>query len=173
MTKVISLISSIAAISLLSAASVSAADFATAPGTYKASGLLELFQTIPDVACQVDMDIVVDAAGNAEARNVVFSPGHPLCGTLIRPLTTTWPISKISKGVDEGDISLNVNVQAGAGTCVGTLSSTLTLYWGTKGPNAIATNPTATVAGSPSVCTVTGVLDITPTGGTVGEFRMQ
>ena len=172
MKKMLAVASSIAALSLFGAASANAADFATAPGTYHAEGNLELFQSIPDVSCYVSMDIVVDAAGNATGTNVTFSPGHPLCGSVIRPLTTTWPIHKVSKGVDEGAISMDVSVQAGAGTCIGNLAP-LQLYWGAKGPNRVDTNPVAFVAGTPSTCQVTGTLSVTPTGGTVGEFRMQ
>ncbi|GAA0209166.1 hypothetical protein GCM10009081_25060 [Brevundimonas nasdae] len=117
------------------------------------------------------MDIVVDAAGNARTTNVVFSPGHPLCGSLIRPLTTNWDFVKLSKGVDTGQFQLqNVSVQAGAGTCLGTLTP-LTLRWGSN-PNQIQAS-SATVAGSPAVCNVAGILNVVPTGSTVGDFRMQ
>ncbi|MNS62711.1 hypothetical protein D3C72_957810 [compost metagenome] len=172
MKKMLVVASSIAAMSLFGVASASAADFATAPGTYRAQGNLGLYQSIPGVSCFVSMDIVVTAAGVATANNVTFSPGHPLCGSVIRPLTTSWPIHKVSKGVDEGGISMDVSVQAGGGTCTGNLAP-LRLYWGTKGPNRIESDPIAFVAGTPSPCQVTGTLDVTPTGGTVGEFRMQ
>jgi hypothetical protein len=171
MNKMLAVASSIAAITLFGAASASAADFATAPGTYRAEGDLALYQTIPGIACHVEMDIVVDTAGNATGTNVAFSPGHPLCGSVIRPLTTSWAIHKVSKGTDEGGVSLDVSVQAGAGTCTGDLAP-LKLYWGSKGPNRIETDPTAFVAGSPSTCQVTGTLSVTPTGGTSGELRM-
>lgn len=162
-------VSSIAALSLVGVASASAQDFASNPGTYRASGTLGLYQTIPNVECNVDMDIVVDSAGNASTTNVVFSPGHALCGSLIRPLTTNWNFVKISAGVNTGQFQLqNVNVQAGSGTCTGTLTP-LTLNWG--GANQIVAS-TALVSGSPSVCQVSGVLNVTQTSGAAGPLRM-
>lgn len=176
MKKLLIAASSVAIMSLFGAASASAGDFLTAPGKYNAIGDLVLYQTIPGVSCRVTSVIDVDASGNASFTNVAFAPGStPLCGSLIRPLTTTWPIYKISKGVDEGQIRADVQVQAGSGTCAGSLSP-LTVYWGSKGPNRIesttATVP-GTVGGTPTPCSVAGVLYITPVPPTVGEFRMN
>ncbi|WEK41366.1 MAG: hypothetical protein P0Y50_07090 [Candidatus Brevundimonas colombiensis] len=170
MNKMLAVASSIAAITLFGAASASAADFATAPGTYRAEGDLVLYQTIPNVSCHVTMDIAVDAAGNAKTTSVVFSPGNTtLCGSLIRPLTTNWDLVKISSGVNTGQFQFqNVSVQAGAGTCTGTLTP-LTLNWG--GANQIAAT-TALVSGSPTVCQVSGVLDVTQISGASGPLRM-
>jgi len=170
--KLIAAVSSIAAISLFGVASANAQDFASNPGTYRAEGDLSLFQTIPDVVCHVVMDISVNSAGSASTTNVVFSPGatgHALCGSLILPLTTNWNFVKISSGVNTGQFQLqNVNVQAGAGTCSGTLTP-LTLNWG--GSNQIVAT-TALVPGSPTVCQVSGLLDVTQTSGAAGPFRM-
>lgn len=169
MKNMIVVASSIAAMSLFGVATANAQDFASNPGTYRAEGDLALFQTIPNISCHVVMDISVDAAGNARTTNVVFSPGNALCGSLIRPLTTNWDFVKISSGVNTGQFQLqNVSVQAGGGTCSGTLTP-LTLNWG--GANQIVAT-TALVPGSPSVCQVSGLLNVTQTSGATGPFRM-
>ena len=176
MKKLLIAASSVAIMSLFGAASASAGDFLTAPGEYNVTGVLDLYQTIPGVTCNVSAKINVDLSGNAAFTNVVFGPGvHPLCGSLIKPLTTTWAIHKISKGIDTGEISADVQVQAGSGTCVGNLSP-LTVYWGSKGPNRIESTTGSvpgTASGVPTPCYVSGVLNITPVPPTVGEFRMN
>lgn len=171
MKKILAVASSIAAISLIGVGSAAAADFGSNPGTYRAEGDLALFQTIPDVVCHVVMDISVNSAGVAKTTSVVFSPGtgHALCGSLIRPLTGAWDLVKISKGVNTGQFQLqNVSVQAGAGTCMGTLTP-LTLNWGSSN-QIVATS--ALVPGSPAVCQVSGLLNVTQTSGATGALRM-
>ncbi|MFS0710799.1 hypothetical protein [Brevundimonas phoenicis] len=178
MTKLFSVMSSVAALAILSASPVLAGNFKTAPGNYTAQGPLLLYQTIDGVVCNVTAKIRVDSNGDAFITSLVFGPGdHPLCGSLIRPLAPPPPDVPISHGPftpgsDEVDISFPVNIQAGAGTCAGTLGATLTLYWGAKGPNRIGTNPVATVTGTPLPCTVTGDLTITPDAPTTGELRL-
>lgn len=173
MKKLLVAASSVVVMSLFGAASASAGDFLTAPGDYDVVGDLALYQTIPGVSCRVTAGIHVDANGDAAFTNVAFAPGStPFCGSLIRPLTTTWPIYKISKGVDEGEIRADVQVQAGSGTCIGSLSP-VTLYWGTKGPNRLESTTGTVPVATPSTCYVSGVLYITPRSGTAGEFRMN
>lgn len=173
MKKLLIAASSVAVMSLFGAASASAGDFLTAPGEYNVVGALGLYQTVSDVTCNVKAKIIVSSSGDASFTNVEFGPGvHPYCGSLIRPLTTTWPIHKISKGVDQGLISADVQVQAGGGTCIGTLSP-LTLYWGINAPNRIESTTGAVPVATPSTCYVSGTLYITPVLPTAGEFRMN
>ncbi|GAA0386852.1 hypothetical protein GCM10009093_12100 [Brevundimonas terrae] len=176
MKKLLIAASSVAVMSLFGAASASAGDFLTAPGKYNAVGDLVLYQTIAGVSCRVTSVIEVNSSGDANFTNVAFAPGTTaLCGSLINPITTTWRIHKISKGVDEGEIRLDVQVQAGSGTCIGSLSP-LTLYWGSKGPNRIESTTGSVpglAGGAPTPCYVGGTLSITPVAPTVGEFRMN
>ena len=172
MTKMLSVVSVAAAMSISGFGVASAQSFQTAPGTYTASGNLVLYQTIDGVDCNDDAVIEVDASGEAYVTSMTFSPGHMYCGTLIRPLSPppAQKINFVSGGVDEASISMNVNIQAGAGTCTGVLAP-LKLYWGSKGPNRIVTDPTATVSGSPTTCYATGYLNISPVAPTSGELR--
>lgn len=173
MTKMLSVVSCAAVLAVSGFGSANAQSFKPAPGVFKAVGNLELFQTIKDVNCNVEAIIEVNASGQAYITSMTFSPGHPLCGTAIRPLSPPPPqlITGSSSGTDEASVNINVNIQAGAGTCSGVLAP-MKLYWGSKGPNRIATDPTATVSGSPSTCYATGYLNITPVAPTVGELKL-
>lgn len=173
MTKMLSVVSCAAILAVSSFGAANAQSFNPAPGVFKAVGNLELFQTIENVDCNVEAIIEVNASGQAYITSMTFSPGHALCGTAIRPLSPPPPqlITGTPGGAGEGSVNINVNIQAGAGTCTGVLAP-MKLYWGTKGPNRIVTDPVATVPGSPSTCYATGYLNITPVAPTTGELKL-
>lgn len=85
MTKALSVVSCAAVLAVSSFGVANAQSFQPATGIFKAVGNLELYQTIDGVDCNVDATIEVNAAGQAYITSMTFSPGHPLCGTLIRP----------------------------------------------------------------------------------------
>lgn len=175
MNKFLASMATLSAATALTTVPAKADHFLSAPGNYTASGTVQLYQTIPDFFCVINAGIRVDAEGKAFLTSLSFSPGNDFCGSLVRPLAPPpgdVPISHGVPGVDQVDISFPVNIQAGAGVCVGTLSSKFTLYWGTKGPNRIASNPVASVVGATPPCTLTGSLSVTPVAPTTGELRL-
>lgn len=170
MSKLLTAVSCAALVSLMSVTAASAqklADPTTSGSPYKLSGRLYLYQSIPDVWCQVNADVNVNSSGVGTASNIVFSGGSlGVCGTLVVP-NGTWQIRGVNVATQK--IEMDVNVTAAGGTCVGTLSSSATDYLYISGTNIVAPGATpsavpipwgAKVAGFPTDCYVNGELAV-------------
>lgn len=120
------------------------------PGTFKLSGVLNLVQTI-NINCDVHIDVSVNASGIATVTGRSFSstsPGtSPLCGTVVQPFGT-WTI----KPVSATQITATVGATSFAGSCSGSISGA----W--SNANDTLTFINGVVPGTPSSCTVNGVL---------------
>lgn len=181
MFKLITSVSCAALVSLMSVTAASAQKLAdpTASGSpYTLSGQLFLYQSIPDVWCDVSADVTVNASGVGTASNIVFSGGSlGVCGTLVVP-NGTWQVRGIDVATQK--IEMDVNVTAAGGTCVGTLSSSPTDYLYISGTNIVAPGATpsavpipwgASVNGTPTTCYVNGELTVTAPSG-LGNLRV-
>ena len=120
--------------------------FAPAPNTFTLSGALTLSQSIT-IDCVVTINVSVDAAGVATVTGRTFSPGSPLCGSVVQPFGT-WTVSPDSLT----QITATVGATSILGQCVGAIVGA----WNNTTQTLTFTN--ASVPGAPNPCTVNGTL---------------
>lgn len=183
MKKFLSVACAVAVVSIIGASPANA-QFWERNATYKASGNLNLYQTIPGVWCHAELDISVNNAGVATVTNGTFSGGSfGLCGSQVYPRNFPWNVSSLSVDAanDKGTIAIEVDVKAGNGECVGTLDygvTPLELTWGPTNANEIiapvgAKSPGTSPAGGASAdCFVDGILTVNKVTATT-DLRME
>lgn len=160
MKKLLSVLSSVALISVAGVSAASAQSFTPATSTWSLSGTLNLRQTLPSpVPCDVQLTLDIDGAGSGTITGGTFAPGFFLCGSAIYPQNFSWPVTVVSStpGVS-AVLDIYVDVIAVGGNCTGVLSGVqFDIVNQTIDVPAITYTP-----GSPATCEVDGLLYVDP-----------
>lgn len=132
---------------------------------------LDLFQTIPGVACVTIFDFSVDGSGFGSITGNIgsFSPGHFACGAPVIPGNFSWPLTVNSHtpGVTANVNINNVYVFAVNGFCQGSINNVTLDLVNQKVIIPPATKVYGELFSNPGVqydCEVGGELDIIPVG---------
>jgi|GEM_PF-6617825 len=146
-----------ASVMLVAGSASAQAVVSPAPSDYKLVGDLALHQTA-GATCKARFDVHINSdgrTGQVTAGTFDYTLGG--CGWLIYPRTTPWNVEFKPISSTQSQIEIDINdVFALAGTCVGKLTGTFD-----EGSQTVDF-ALASVVGSSPVCTVDGVMDVTP-----------
>lgn len=130
---------------------------ATSPvsSTWRLNGDLAMHQS-QDLTCNADFYLTVNADGKTGSVTSGSFSGGLGCGfPLVYPRNFSWPVTFTYVDTNTATFNMALDVQALFNVCVGSLTGTF------RDTQEVEFN-TASVAGSSPVCTVDGVLSVTP-----------